>query len=116
MHKRDAADRNYSVTDRHSLRKQKEKAEYPVISASFGSLLIFSFTNRWRMHLNAPTSGFAVTGIPLTSQHHHGGTDPVASAAMLALRVSLTEAIFLERPAKPSSTADRSHSLVRKSI
>ena len=57
-----------TVTDRHSLRKQMAKAECPVISASFGSLLIFSITSQWRMHPNAPTSGFTVTGILLTSQ------------------------------------------------
>lgn len=35
---------------------------------SFGSLLIFSVTNQWRMHPNAATSGCIVTGILLTSQ------------------------------------------------
>lgn len=106
-----------TVIDRHSLRKQRAKAECPVISASFGSLLIFSITDRWRMHPNALTSAFAVTGILLTSQAPSPGHRPCSTSCRPSTQsVSLAEAIFLERLARASFTTDSSPSLVRKSI
>jgi len=57
-----------TVVDWHSWRKQQAKSEGSALSRSCGSLLLFPIMNRWRMHPNAPATGFAVTGIPLTSQ------------------------------------------------
>lgn len=73
-----------TVTDRHSLRKQRAKAECPVISASFGSLLISSITNLWRMH---PPVALQLRGSYSQARQHHGCTDPAAPAAIPALRV-----------------------------
>lgn len=73
-----------TVTDRHSLRKQRAKAECPVIYARFGSLLVSSITNRWRMH---PPVASQLQGSCSQARQRHGCADPAAPAAIPALGV-----------------------------